>query len=68
MKVLGAMKPNLKDFPKLEDWAYKDLLVFYNQAISWKISFEAELREDDFYKFPDIDVNAYKLIKEVLGE
>ena len=39
------MKPDMKDFPKLEDWGYNDLLVFYNQAISWKIDFEKELRE-----------------------
>jgi len=29
---------------------------------------EAELRENDFYKYPDIDLNANKLIKEILGE
>lgn len=34
----------------------------------WWKGFEKELRESDFYKFPDIDLNANKLIKEILGD
>ena len=55
----------LKDFPKLEDWSYVDLVTFYNKAISWKIDFEKELREllmqKEWY-------SQEELVKEILGE
>ena len=51
-----------KDFPKLEDWAYEDLLVFYNKAIQWKIDIEKELREKLLTKIGE------DLVKEILGD
>ena len=53
------MKYNLKNYPKDGSGWEKNV---------WKAHFEAELRENDFYKYPDIDLNANKLIKEILGD
>lgn len=67
------MKYNLKKFPKLNDWAYKDLLAFYTKAIDWKLNHEAELREMDEKKMmivthSDGTKDYWIRRKEILGE
>ena len=52
-----------KDFPKLEDWSYKDLLAFYNNAIQWKIEIEKELGKVALYRNGVLTVK----LKEILG-
>ena len=61
----------LKDFPKLEDWSYKNLVAFYNKAISWKIDTEKELREMKGIEVVDDEGNTTDTLiskKEILGE
>ena len=52
------------EFAECED----ELDQFKQKVLTWLGKKEKELREDDFYKFPDIDPNAHKLIKQILGE
>ena len=57
-----------KDFPKLEDWSYVDLVTFYNKAISWKITVEKELRKKLRSNRPyGPSPMTKELIKEILG-